>query len=277
MANKRLQKFYRDKVIIITGASSGIGKGLALEAGRMGAKVVIAARNEQKLLEVAKEIEKLGGKALAVKTDVTNRQDCLNLVDKALETFGKIDILINNAGISMRALFDEMKIEVFEQVMNINFMGTVYCTHAAIKEILKQKGTVVGVSSIAGVAPLPARTAYSASKFAMYGFLTTLRAENIHRGLHTLVVHPGFTASNIRKVALTADGSPQGETPRKEEKMMTPEQVAKRVYRAIYRKKLILVLSAEGKFTYLLHKISPKLTAYITYLAMKKEPNSPLK
>ncbi len=276
MASKKIYKFFRDKVIIITGASSGIGKGLALEAGRMGAKVVIAARSEDKLKQVASEIEALGAQVLAVRTDVTKKEDCQNLVDRALERFGKIDILINNAGVSMRAMFDQMKIEVFEQVMNINLMGTVYCTHAAINEVIKQKGTVVGISSIAGVAPLPARTAYSASKFGMYGFLITLRAENINRGVHTLIVHPGFTASNIRKVALTADGSPQGETPRKEEKMMTPEQVAKRVYRAIYKKKLILVLSFEGKATYLLHKISPRLATRITYWAMKKEPNSPL-
>jgi len=276
MNKKKLFKFYKDKVIIITGASSGIGKGLALEAGRMGAKVVIAARSEDKLQQVAKEIQKLNAEVLAIRTDVSKKEDCKNLIDKTLQKFNKIDILINNAGISMRALFDEMKIEVFEKLVNINLMGTVYCTHAAINEIIKQKGTIVGISSIAGVAPLPARTAYSASKFGMYGFLITLRAENIKRGVHTLIVHPGFTASNIRKVALTADGSPQGDTPRKEEKMMTPEQVAKHVYKAIYKKKLILVLSAEGKFTYLLHKISPRLTTWITYLAMKKEPDSPL-
>jgi len=276
MNKKKLFKFYKDKVIIITGASSGIGKGLALEAGRMGAKVVIAARSEDKLQQVAKEIQKLNAEVLAIRTDVSKKEDCKNLIDKTLQKFNKIDILINNAGISMRALFDEMKIEVFEKLVNINLMGTVYCTHAAINEIIKQKGTIVGISSIAGVAPLPARTAYSASKFGMYGFLITLRAENIKRGVHTLIVHPGFTASNIRKVALTADGSPQGDTPRKEEKMMSPEQVAKHVYKAIYKKKLILVLSAEGKFTYLLHKISPRLTTWITYLAMKKEPDSPL-
>ncbi len=276
MSKKKLENYFRNKVIIITGASSGIGKGLALEAGRMGAKVVIAARNEQRLQQTADEITALGAEVLSVRTDVTNKDDCHSLVERTLQRFGKIDILINNAGISMRAIFDQLKIEVFEQVININLMGTVYCTHAAIKEIIKQKGTVVGISSIAGVAPLPARTAYSASKFGMYGFLTTLRAENINRGVHTLIVHPGFTASNIRKVALTADGSPQGDTPRKEEKMMTPEQVAKHVYRAVYSKRLILVLSTEGKLTYLLHKLSPRLTTRITYWAMKKEPNSPL-
>ncbi len=277
MGKNSLKKFYSGKVIIVTGASSGIGRGLALVAGELGAKVVLAARNKQALEQVAEEVRNRGGEALVVQTDVTRKQDCLALVEQAKAQFGKIDILINNAGISMRALFNELKIEVFEQVMNINFMGTVYCSHAAVNEIIRNKGWIVGISSIAGVAPLPARTAYSASKFAMYGFLITLRAENIRTGLHTLIVHPGFTASNIRKRALVADGSAQGETPRKEEKMMTPEQVAWRVYKAIKRKKMILVLTAEGKFTYLLHKCFPRLSTKITYIAMKREPESPLK
>ena len=271
-----LKDFYKDKVIIVTGASSGIGRAMAIEGAKLGAKIVVAARNEEAMQQVVDEIKANGGEAFWVKVDVSQKDNCKNLVDKTLEKYGKIDILINNAGISMRALFDQMKIEVFEQVMNINFMGTVYCTHAAIKEILKQKGWVVGVSSGAGIAPLPGRTAYSASKFAMYGFLRTLMAENLGRGLKTLVVHPGFTATNVRFRALTADGTPQGETPRKEEKMQTPEYVAKRTFKAIYKGKTLLYLSAEVKLIYLLQRLSPKLSMIAAYKAMKKEPNSPI-
>ncbi len=271
-----LKDFYKDKVIIVTGASSGIGRAMAIEGAKLGAKVVVAARNEQAMQEVVDEIKANGGEAFWVKVDVSQKEYCNDLVDKTLEKYGKIDILINNAGISMRALFDQMKIEVFEQVMDINFMGTVYCTHAAIKEILKQKGWVVGVSSGAGIAPLPGRTAYSASKFAMYGFLRTLMAENLGRGLKTLVVHPGFTATNVRFRALTADGTPQGETPRKEEKMQTPEYVAKRTFKAIYKGKTLLYLSAEVKLIYFLQRLSPKLSMIAAYKAMKKEPNSPI-
>ncbi len=271
-----MDKPFKGKVFIITGASSGIGKALAIEAAKQGADVVLAARNEERLKQVAESCKSFGSDAIFVKTDVTQKQDCENLTNKALEKFGKIDVLINNAGISMRALFNEMKIEVFEQVMNINFMGTVYCTHYAINHILKQKGSVVGISSIAGLAPLPARTAYSASKYAMFGFLSTLRVENRKRGLHVLIAHPGFTESEIRKRALTKDGTPQQETPRAEEKMMTAEEVAIRVLKAIKKRKNLLVLTTQGKLTYWLYKQFPNLMEGIIYNAMKKEPDSPL-
>jgi short-subunit dehydrogenase len=272
-----IKDFYKDKVIIVTGASSGIGRALAIEGAKLGAKIVLAARREEALKEVVKEIESLGGEALAVKTDVSSYEQCQNLAKAAVDKFGKIDILINNAGISMRAIFEEMKIEVFEKLMNINFMGTMYCTHAAINHILKQKGSVVGISSIAGLAPLPARTAYSASKYAMFGFLATLRVENRKKGLHVLIAHPGFTESEIRKRALTKDGTPQSETPRAEEKMMTAEEVAIKVLKAIKKRKPLLVLTTTGKLTYWLYKMFPNLMEGVIYNAMKKEPDSPLK
>ena len=271
-----MNKPFENKVFIITGSSSGIGKALAIEAAKQGANVVLAARNIERLNQVAEVCKSFGVESLAVQTDVSKKEDCQNLVQKAIEKFGKIDVLINNAGISMRALFNEMKIEVFEQVMNINFMGTMYCTHAAINHILKQKGSVVGISSIAGLAPLPARTAYSASKYAMFGFLATLRTENRKKGLHVLIAHPGFTESEIRKRALTKDGTPQSETPRAEEKMMTAEEVAIRVLKAIRKRKPILVLTLTGKLTYLLYKLFPRMMEGVIYNAMKKEPNSPL-
>jgi len=271
-----MKKNFKDKVFIITGASSGIGKALAIESAKQGANLVLAARNIAKLQKVADHCQTYGIEAIAIKTDVSVPDDCKNLIDKAIEKFGKIDVLINNAGISMRALFNEMKLEVFQKVMNINFMGTVYCTHYAINHILKQKGSVVGISSIAGLAPLPARTAYSASKFAMFGFLTTLRTENRKKGLHVLIAHPGFTESEIRKHALTKDGTPQGETPRKEEKMMTAQEVALKVLKAIRKRKNILVLTTTGKLTYLLYKFFPKMMEGVIYNAMRKEPDSPL-
>ncbi len=271
-----IKDFYKDKVIVVTGASSGIGRALAIEGAKLGAKIVVAARNEQAMEQVVEQIKAEGGEAFWIKTDVSKKEDCTALAKATVEKFGKIDILINNAGVSMRAIFDQMKIEVFEQVMNINFMGTVYCTHAAIQEILKQKGWVVGISSGAGIAPLPGRTAYSASKFAMYGFLRTLMAENMGRGLKTLVVHPGYTATNVRFRALTADGTPQGKTPRKEEKMDTPEYVARKTYKAIYKGKTQLFLSSEVKIGYFLQRCFPNLTLWTSYWAMKKEPDSPI-
>ena len=270
------KQYFKDKVFIVTGASSGIGKAIAIEAAKQGANVVLAARNTENLVAVAEVIKGFGQDALPVKTDVSKKEDAKNLIDKALEKFGKIDVLVNNAGISMRAMFDDMDISVFEKVMNINFMGTVYCTRYAIKHILKQKGSIVGVSSISGLSPLPARTAYVASKYAMFGFLTTLRVENMRRGLHVLIAHPGFTESNIRKRALLADGREQGQTPRKEEKMMTAEEVAIKILKGIRKRKKVIVMTAIGKATVFFNKWWPSLTHKEIYKTIAKEPDTPL-
>ena len=270
------KKYFAGKVFIVTGASSGIGKAVAIEAAKQGADLAIAARNFEKLKDVAKVIEGFGVQCLPVKTDVSNKEDAKNLIDKTVEKYGKIDVLINNAGVSMRAMFDELDIEVFEKVMNINFMGTVYCTRYAIPHILEQKGSVVGVSSVSGFSPLPARTAYCSSKYAMFGFLTTLRIENITRGLHVMIAHPGFTESEIRKHALLADGSEQGQTPRKEEKMMTAEEVAIKILKGIRKRKRVMVMTFVGKAVWFFEKIAPWWSHKQIYKGIAKEPNTPV-
>lgn len=268
----------QDKVIIITGASSGIGLACAREFARRGAKLALAARSMDKLLEIEAELKTENIDVICVKTDVSSESDCKHLIDKTIKSFGKIDILINNAGISMRALFKDVDLNVLKQLMDVNFWGTVYCTKYALPHILEQKGSVVGVSSIAGYVGLPARTGYSSSKFAMHGFLEALRVENLKTGLHVLIAAPGFTASNVRKSALTADGSNQGETPRKEEKMMTAEEVARHMAKAIIKRKPTLILTfVEGKVTVFLKKFAPGLLRKLTYNHMAKEPDSPFK
>ena len=201
------------QVIIITGASSGIGEALAHEYLKRGAKISLAAR---KLHALEAFIELYPGREkdiLVTKCDVTKESDCRHLIEQTMTRFGKIDVLINNAGISMRALFEDLDLKVIRDVMDVNFWGTVYCTKYALSYLLESKGTVVGMSSVAGFKGLPARTAYSASKFAMEGFLETLRIENMKRQLHVLVACPGYTASNIRHAALDKEGKPQGESP----------------------------------------------------------------
>ncbi len=272
----KANNYFKEKVFIVTGASTGIGKAISIEAAKNGANVVLAARNLEKLQEVAKTVESFGVQALTVKTDVSKREEAENLINKTIEKFGKIDVLVNNAGISMRAMFEDLDLDVFEKVMNINFMGTVYCTKYAINHILKQKGSVVGVSSVSGFSPLPARTAYSSSKYAMFGFLSTLRIENLRRGLHVLITHPGFTESEIRKHALLEDGREQGETPRHEDKMMTSEEVAVKVIKAIRMKKKVQVLNLMGKTTWALIKFFPWWTHKQLYKGISKEPNTPL-
>jgi short-subunit dehydrogenase len=267
-----------EKVVVITGASSGIGEALVYEYANRGAKIVMAARNLEKLQVIQKELSSKNIESLAVQTDVTIESDCENLIQKTIEAFGRIDILISNAGISMRALFKDLDLSVIKKLMDVNFWGTVYCTKYAMPQLLKTKGSLVGVISIAGYLGLPARSGYSASKFAVRGFMDTLRVENLKTGLHVLVVAPGFTASNIRNVALTDDGSQQGESPRDEAKMMSAEEVAQRIAKAVDKRKAELILTfVEGKLSVFLKKFFPRLVEKLTYNHMAKEPNSPLK
>ncbi|HKL33933.1 MAG TPA: SDR family oxidoreductase [Tangfeifania sp.] len=264
------------KVVIITGASSGIGKALAEKYAAEGWNLVLAARRDERLQELKEKLAR--AEVLTVKTDVTVEGDCKNLVEKAVEKFGKIDVLINNAGISMRALFNNTEMEVLHRLMNVNYWGTVNCTKYAMPHLLKQKGSLVGVISVGGYIGLPGRAGYSASKFAVRGFLETLRIENLKTGLHVLVAAPGFTASEIRKSALTANGDKQGETPRNENKMMSAEACAVHIFRAVEKRKRQLILTfLEGKFTVFLSKIMPRFLDRMNYKMFASEPDSPFK
>ncbi len=267
----------KDKVAIVTGASSGIGLATAENFAGKGAKVVLAARNFEKIKALAKKINRNGENALAIQTDVSDENSCKNLIEKTIQEFGKIDILVNNAGISMRAIFEDLDLSVIKKLMDTNFWGTVYCTKYALPHLLKSKGSVVGVTSIAGFVGLPARTGYSASKYAMKGFLDTLRIENLHKGLHVMLIAPGFTTSNIRQTALVADGSQQGETPRDEDKMMTAGEVAEYLAKGVIKRKREIILTSQGKLTIFLNKFFPKMMDKIVFNHMAKEPGSPLK
>jgi len=266
----------KGKVVVITGASSGIGRAMAKEFHSRGALLSLGARRLGQLEELKAELN--DSAFLCVETDVAIESDCKKLIDLTIEKYGRIDILINNAGISMRALFKDMDLEVMHRLMDVNFYGTVYCTKYALPYLLETRGSLVGVISIAGHVGLPGRTAYSASKFAVRGFLDTIRIEHLHNGLHVLVAAPGFTASEVRKVALTADGSPQGETPRNEANMMSAETCAYHIAEAIRKRKRELILTfTEGKLTVFLGKFFPSLLDRLTYNHMAKEPDSPLK
>jgi short-subunit dehydrogenase len=266
----------KNKVVVITGASSGIGRALAIELASKGARLSLGARRTDLLEKLRAELP--GTELLISKTDVSIESDCQILIEETIKRFGQIDVLINNAGISMRALFEEVDLKVIKQVMDVNFYGTVYCTKYALPHLLKTKGSLVGVISIAGFVGLPGRTGYSASKFAIRGFLDTIRIENLKKGLHVLVAAPGFTASEVRKVALSNDGTQQGETPRDESKMMSAEECARHIIKAVEKRKREIILTfVEGKFTVFLGKFFPSLLDKLTYNHMAKEPNSPFK
>lgn len=266
----------QNKVVIITGASSGIGKALAFQYASKGFNLVLAARRIELLSEIK---NKLGNvEVLVVKTDVTLESDCKNMIEKAVEKFGKIDVLINNAGISMRAATTDVDVDVLRRVMDVNYWGTVHCTKYALPYLIETKGSLVGVISIGGYVGLPARSGYSASKFAVRGFLDSVRVEHRRTGLHVLVAAPSFTSSEIRKFALTADGSPQRETPRNEVNMMTAEECARHIYRGVKRRQRKLIISfVQGKAAVLVAKLWADLVDGFIYRTFAKEPDSPLK
>ena len=267
----------QSKVVIITGGGSGIGKACASAFLARGYRVVISGRRMEKLQEVIGEFNPYSEHILAVQADVSDEEDGKRIIDETLAKFGRIDVLINNAGISMRALFEEMDLTVLKRLMDTNFWGAVYCTKYALPHLLESKGSVVGISSIAGKKGLPGRTGYSASKFALEGFLETLRIENLKKDLHVLVACPGFTASEIRISSLSADGSAQGESPREESKMMSAQTVAHEIAEAVKNRKRDLVLTFNGRLNVWLNKFFPAFMDKQVYKHMAKEPGSPFK
>jgi len=267
----------KSKTVIITGASSGIGKACAIAFAKRGCNIVISGRDKEKLELAADEIRKQGMQILAIQGDVSHEEDCRLLIEKTIEKFGGIDVLINNAGISMRALFADLNLDVIRKLMDVNFWGTVYCTKYALPYLLKNKGSLVGVSSIAGFNGLPGRSGYSASKFAMVGFLDSIRIENLKTGLHVLIASPGYTASNIRNAALMAEGNQQGRSPRDERHMMTAEKVAEEIVEAVRKRKRTIVLTTQGKLAVWMNKFFPSLADKLVYNEVAKEGDISLK
>lgn len=252
-----MSQFLRNKVVAITGGSEGIGKALVNHFLLAGAKVATCGRNYDKLYQL--QLEYTQFMLHTEVADVSHEDDCKKFIQSTVDTFGTIDILINNAGISMRALFEEADLNVFRQVMEINFFGAVYCTKYALPHIIKAQGAVVGISSIAGYRGLPGRSAYSASKFAMQGWLEALRTEMIDRNVHVMWVSPGFTASNIRNAALDASAQAHGSSPMDESKLMTADECAHFIISALEKKKRSLVLTSTGKRTVFLNRFFPGL------------------
>jgi dehydrogenase/reductase SDR family protein 7B len=265
----------RNKVIVITGGSSGIGKALAEKFGEEGSKILITGRNKQDLDNTVNELRAKKITINSFQGDVRNEENNIAMAEEAIRLYGTIDVLINNAGISMRALFSEVDMDVVRKVMDTNFFGALYATKYCLPEIAKNGGSIVGISSIAGFLGLPGRTGYSSSKFALNGFLGVLRTELLDTGVHVLTACPGFTASNIRKHALTKDGHEQGESPRTEEKMMTAEECAHHIYHAVVKRKRTLVLTGQGKLAVWLNKWWPSMAERLVYYVMAKEANGP--
>jgi len=258
----------KDKVVIITGASSGIGKALAHELGKAGAKLVLAARREEALQAIAAQFSD----TLVVKTDVTVEAQCRNLIEETVKNFGKIDVLVNNAGISMQVKFDEIQdLILFHKIMNVNYFGMVYCTHFALPHLKKSKGLIVGISSMTGKIGVPTRTAYAASKHAMQGFLDSLRVELMETGVDVSVISPGFVQSEVRMNALGANANPTGESRIDESSIMSAEECARQIHDAIVNRKrdVIIAESFRSKIAPLLKLLVPKIVDNVSRKGME--------
>src|SRR5436190_18064503 len=249
--------YFKDKVVIVTGGTDGIGKALVDALLSMNAKVATCGRDHDKLYRLQSEYPSAHLHTMVA--DVSSENDCRSFLKTTIKFFGGVDIIINNAGISMRALLKDTSVEVIKKVMEINFFGMVYCTKYALDSIIERKGTIVGVSSIAGYRVLPGRSGYSASKFAIRGWLESIKTELMDSGVHVMWVCPGFTTSNIRNAALNKDGESQGESPLDEDKMMTAEECAGHILKAVKNKRRTLVLTFQGKQTVFLNKFFPRI------------------
>ncbi len=252
-----MSAFFNNKVVVITGGSEGIGKALIDALIPLGAKIATCGRNQDKLYNL--QVQYSNHLLHTVVADVSRYDDCRHFIQSTLQTYGRIDILINNAGVSMRAQMKDAEVDVIRRVMDVNFFGVVNCTKLALQSIIENKGIIVGISSIAGYRGLPGRSGYSASKFALNGWLEALRTELLDDGVHVMWISPGFTASKIRNTALNELGQVQGESPLDENSLMSAEDCARRILKAIEKKKRTEVLTFQGKQTVLVNRFFPAL------------------
>jgi NAD(P)-dependent dehydrogenase (short-subunit alcohol dehydrogenase family) len=262
---------FANKVVVITGAAGGMGRALCRRFGRAGAKIALLDLHRQTVEAFALELNQAGIQTLALPCDVTGEQACQIAMQKIIALFGGIDVLINNAGITQRSAFEQTQTTVFRKVMEVNFFGALHCTKAALPALIKNRGLIIVMSSIAGFSPLYGRSGYSASKYALHGLFESLRTELKAKGVRVMMVCPGFTATDIEKNALDADGRPATHPRSTTGKIAAPDEVAEAIYRAALRHKRLLVLSTVGKLAYLVSKFFPAYYARVMTKRLRQE------
>lgn len=243
-----------------------------------GVALVLAARNEALLTQVALQCAAHGAQTLVVKTDVSQQADCRQLVASTVQDFGRIDALINNAGMSAHALFEQVKAQDlgwYEDLMRVNLWGSVWCTHAALPYLKQSRGSIVAVSSLAGLIGVPGRTAYSATKFAMTGFFEALRAELKGAGVSVTTAYPGVVATQIRHRGYNAAGQAAGASSLKEDDAMSVEECARLILQGMERREREVVMSAKGRLGRWLKLIAPGRVEAMALAALKDEVKPP--
>jgi short-subunit dehydrogenase len=257
--------------IILTGASEGIGRALAFELAGRGARLALAARDRQRLDSLAQECRARGADARALPTDVTSSQDCEWLVNETVAAFGGIDVVVHNAGITMWSRFDALAdLSIFERIMEVNYLAPVRLTALALPHLKRSKGLLVAVASLAGLTGVPERSGYAASKHALIGFFDSLRIELAGSGVDVSVIAPDFVVSEIHKRAIGPDGEPLGESPMVKTKIMTAEECAARIARAIDKRERLVLMSTRGKLGRWLKLLAPGVIDRIAAKAIRE-------
>lgn len=251
---------FRENVVIITGASFGIGQQLALQLADNGAWLALAGRNVEKLEDVSRQCSQHGGRVIVIPTDVADPDQCRNLIERTVLEYGRIDTVINNAGIGMASRFEALQdLALFEKVFRVNFFGSVYCTHYALPYLKKTRGRLVGISSLRGKYPSATADAYTPSKHAMAGFFDSLRIEIAKSGISVTMIYPGWVSTGISSRALWADGTLTGELSKHEKNAMPVDVCARMILEATAKRKREVVMTFQGKIGLWLRLIVPKL------------------
>jgi short-subunit dehydrogenase len=261
----------KDRRIILTGASEGIGRALALALASRGARLALAARDRERLESLAQECRTRGGEALAVPTDVTNQQDLEWLVAETVKSFGGLDAVIHNAGITMWSRFEALQdFTIFERIMEVNYLAPVRLTALTLPHLRQSRGLIVAVASLAGLTGVPERSGYAASKHAMIGFFDSLRIELAGTGVDVSVVAPDFVVSEIHKRAIGPDGEPLGASPMMQQKIMTADECAARIVRAMEKRQRLLLMSRRGRLGRWLKLLAPAVIDRIAARAIRQ-------
>lgn len=258
---------FQNQVVIITGASSGIGKSLALLLADQGAKMAIAARRADRLEQVASECRLRGGEVLAIPTDVSNEFQCKALIEQTVADYGRLDMLINNAGMAASGLLDEFPdLHLFRQTLDINLYGTVYCTYYALPHLKQSKGRIVTVSSLGGKSAIPYNTPYCASKYGLQGFSDSLRMELYQHGVSVTVICPWWVVTEFHEAQMDKNGTPRGQPGRAiyTKKTMSADQCAQITLNAALKRRRE-ILMGPGRLAVWLKVAAPDFLDWLTY------------
>ncbi|ACL03099.1 Short chain dehydrogenase/reductase SDR [Desulfatibacillum aliphaticivorans] len=262
---------FKNKVVVVTGAAGGLGKAICQRFAKAGAQIAATDMIPDQVEALEKELKEAGVPCKGYVLDVTDEDACWKVMESVVKDMGRIDVLVNNAGITHRSAFQETQTAVYRKVMDVNFFGSLYCTKAAIDQLIKNKGAITVISSVAGVSPLLGRTGYSASKHALHGLFGSLRSEMSDKGVDVTIVCPGFTKTNIDKAALDFDGKPTKNPQSTVGKIATPQETAQEVFFATARQKPLAVLSMVGKLSWIIHRLHSPLFERIMTNSVKHE------